>query len=191
MSNIFVKMGNGIENALGFAPRIQQPSSPLPGSPSFTNSIPAIDSKNQFSPRPVPSAWQPAINSAYQQYPTLPKGIVESVLMKESSMGTNSASYNKINGESAWLGGLTQGAANELQKRGTSTNFNTQEGAINGVASYLAYRQNGILNNGKTYKITDPSNLYFNRYKGSPSSSNERKVFAQYLNYYSKNQPIQ
>jgi hypothetical protein len=188
MSNIFTQMSQGIENTLGLAPQVQTSSAPLPGTQNFDHSVPAV-TKTQFSPRPVPAEWQPAITSAYIKNPSLPKGIIESVLMKESSMGTNASGYNKANGESAWLGGLTQGAKSDLQKKGQTPNFDTQAGAINGVASYLANRQSGTLNNGKPYKITDPQKLYFDRYTNPKNNTpKDRKIFNQYMSYYSRPQ---
>lgn len=162
---------------------------PTPGTPAFTATVKPVDPTNQFSPRPVPTNWQPAIAAAYQKYPSLPRGMLESILMKESSMGTDPSGYNQKNGESAWLAGLTSGAASDLAKRGMNPNFNSQQGAIAGMADYIAKRQSGVDNSGKPFMINDPVQLYFQRYKTAvnPTTTQEMKNFKNYMNYYGQN----
>lgn len=196
MSNIFVKAENAISNLIpdGSKPLTYQaqPPTPIPGSPQFTSAIPPVNPKDPYSPRPVPSAWQAPIQAAYQKYPSLPKGIIESVLMKESSMGTANTSFNPKNGQSAWLAGLTPGATADLSKQGITPNLDTQEGAINATAAYLASRQSGTQPDGTPFKITDPSKLYFSRYADPGSNTPaSRKTFNKYLAYYGGNQVAQ
>lgn len=165
------------------------PPAPLPGTPSFSSLIKPVDPTNTFSPRPVPAAWQPALATAYQTHPNIPPGTLEAILMQESSMGTNPNGYNKNNGESSWLAGLTPAAAQDLTQKNIAHNFNTQSGAIQGMANYLATRQSGVDDKGKPFNITDPSQLYFQRYKTAspnalPTSPQAQKNFKAYVSYY-------
>lgn len=163
---------------------------PLPGTSNFAAAIAPINPQNPMSPRPVPTAWQPAIAAAYQAHPSIPKGMLESVLMKESSMGTNPDGFNPKNGQSAWIGGITNIAKTALAQKGITADTDSQAGAIQTVGNYLAQRQKGTYNNGKSYDYSsDPTGWYFNQYKtnATPTSPQDKQNFQSYMNYYGNN----
>lgn len=104
-------------------------------------------------------------------------------------MGTNPGGYNPSNGQSAWIAGLTNAAGQHLQQKNVNHNFNTQDGAIQGMANYLTARQSGTDDKGQPFNITDPSQLYFQRYKTAsanalPATAQAQKNFSNYVNYY-------
>ena len=165
------------------------PFTPNPGTPAFAKTVqPAAPNL----PRPVPEQWKPAIQAMYSHYPSLPKGVLEATLMQESGMGTNSAAYHPSNGESAWIAGVTPAAKTHLAQRGISPDLNTQAGAIQGMAHYMAARQSGVDDKGKSFTYNDPSKLYFDRYKTNstsslPATGTARSNFKTYVDYYAGN----
>lgn len=138
----------------------------------------------------VPPQWQDSIQSAYDSHPALQKypGLLEAVLMQESSMGTNDKNYNPNIGESAWLGGVTKTMTDELARNGIKANVDTQQGVINAIADYLSLKST-VTNPTTKEKITykDPVNLYLQRYKTSAGiklSQAQVDKFRSYINYY-------
>lgn len=165
------------------------PAPALPGTPAFTSSAPIVKAGSQEY-RSVPPAWQSYINDAYKAHPNLPRGLLEAVLMNESSMGTISSQYDKRNGESGWIAGMTDPARQHLNMHNIPNNLDTQQGAINGMADYLSTRQSGTMEgSGKPFLITDPTKLYFDRYKTDAKMANKTtpadvQKFKSYVQYY-------
>lgn len=140
----------------------------------------------------VPDQWQKYIDSAYKAHPNLNKykGLIEAILMQESSMGQIDTKYDQSLGESAWLGGITQIAKDELDRNKIPYNVDTQKGVIDAIASYIDLKHK-VTNPGsnKTIVYKDPVNLYLQRYKtkeGAKLSPEDIKKFRSYLNFYSK-----
>lgn len=159
---------------------------PLPGTPTWAQNIPA-----QGGFRPVPQEWKKPIADVYKKYPKLPKGYMEALLMQESSMGTNPTNYNSQIGESAWLGGLTSVARQDLARKGIQSDFNTQAGAIQAAGDYSAMRQSGVDDKGTPFEYKDPLELYENRYKtrskrSLPLRPSARQQFIDSVAFYSK-----
>lgn len=102
--------------------------------------------------------------------------IIASLLSKESSWGTDKRSYNPDIGKSAWLVGMTKGAAYTLAKNDIKTNLNTDQGAINAAAAYYA-----LMNKGNTR--TNEGENYLKSYQGS-TDANIAQQFNDRYNYY-------
>ena len=143
--------------------------------------------------RNVPENWKSHISDAYNSHPSLQKykGLLEAILMQESSMGTIDTNYNPQIGESAWLGGATDMLKKELENKGIKYDLNTQGGVIKAMAAFLDIKRK-VLNPGSTIakEYTDPVNLYLQRYKtvaGHALSAEQVNRFREYINYY-KNQ---
>lgn len=158
------------------------PPAPMVQAPPASTTAPKVT--------PVPPEWSQAVKTAYQNYPTVPKGLIEAVLHQESSMGKNSANYNPSIGESAWLGGLTKTAKSELEKHGLTPDLNTQAGVINAIAGYLSLVQNRHDASGKIVRtITDPVDLYNNYYKttaGLKLSKKQIQNFKDMVTHYAQ-----
>ena len=144
--------------------------------------------------RQVPEQWQSNIDQAYQSHPALQKypGLIQAILMQESSMGTADANYNPKIGESAWLGGLTNTMKAELVRNGIKVDANSQKGVINAIADYLTLKSK-VTNPGSkvTTSYKDPVNLYLQRYKTASGVKLSPKAIARfrsYVNYYKDSQ---
>ena len=81
-----------------------------------------------------------AISLGYQNNSQLPKGLLEALLMKESSMGYNDKNRRKDIGEYAWLGGITKIAKTDLIQNGIVPDLSTREGAIDAMAKFWLLR---------------------------------------------------
>lgn len=141
--------------------------------------------------RNVPQDWKSHIKQAYEDHPALKKyqGLLEAILMQESSMGTISSSYNPKIGESAWIGGLTESLKQELDRNKIKYNLHTQKGIIDAMASYLDLKRELKTPNGKI-EYKDPVNLYLQRYKtqaGIKLKPEQVARFRKYIDFY-KNQ---
>lgn len=143
--------------------------------------------------RQVPENWKSHIAEAYNSHPSLKKyqGLLEAILMQESSMGTIDTNYNPKIGESAWLGGATEMLKKELENKGIRYDLNTQRGVIKAMAAFLDIKRK-VLNPGSDIvkEYEDPVNLYLQRYKtsaGHALSPEQVNRFREYINYY-KNQ---
>ena len=119
-----------------------------------------------------------AITTTYKNNPDLPKGLLEALLMKESSMGYDKKSYNPKNGEYAWLGGITPIAKRELLRRGFDVNVNTPEGAMDAMAKYWLITAN---------KDTDVVGNYHEKYSSGKLNEKQLAQFRDMYNYYSSN----
>ncbi len=141
---------------------------------------------------PLPPQWVEPVKQAYQQYPDIPKGIVEAILHQESSMGSNDTNYNPQIGESAWLAGLTTGAKEEIVRRlGQTPDLDSQAGTIQAIAAYLSLIRNRHDESGKVVRtVDDPFELYNDYYKtdsGHKLSKKQMKDFKDLVSYYANN----
>lgn len=163
-------------------------------SPVSGSEAPIATTSSGVAVRNVPEDWKPHIQEAYSRYPALGKkykGLLEAILMQESSMGTIDTNYNPKIGESAWLAGATDMLKKELEGKGIKYDLNTQRGLINAMAAFLDVKKT-VLNPGSTIpkEYNDPVNLYLQRYKtvaGKTLTPDQVERFREYINYY-KNQ---
>lgn len=125
-------------------------------------------------PSPQMSA---ALQSAYAQNPTMPKGMLEAIAMQESSMGTNRANYNPSIGKYAWMFGMTPVAQKELATRGIRTDLDSPGGAARAAAAYLSLSQG---------KYGDNASWYKQGYNGSTSMPFNPGKFSSMIDYYAK-----
>lgn len=155
----------------------------------------------------VPEEWKPYVKSAYERYPELPKGTVETVLMMESSMGTNKTNQSLDYGKYGYLGGITKtGGFNDTMtnvrknpaietkykilektpegkyKIPSIDTIDTPEAAINVVASEL---QKNVY---KHPEGTDIGEVYFKSYVTAPQSDTpeRRELFKSASKYYAE-----
>lgn len=137
-----------------------------------------------------------AIKQAYKAYPTLPKGFIEAMLMKESSMGTQGQDH-KNPGEYGWLVALTKNTVKDIKAKSlfdtryrelaSKLNFDTPQDAIMSAAAYAAFRQRNY-SDSKNYTLEkDPVKLYVDRYHAAPSTGHmaeKADTFKKLLDYY-------
>lgn len=133
--------------------------------------------------RDVPPELEVATTSAYATHPELPKGIVEAILQKESSMGTDMRSYNPNIGKYAWLVGFTDIAKQELLRNGFDPDLDSPNGAIRAMADYIYVRQyvrgaDAISNN------VDPVELYDKSYSSGKLPPQALETFNDLVQYY-------
>jgi hypothetical protein len=141
--------------------------------------------------RTLPKNWKPYVQTAYEKNPNLPKGILEAILQQESSMGSNDGSYNPEIGESAWLGGFTQAAKDELKRRtNQDPDLHTQNGVVQAMAQYLSLVKDRHNDKGEVVNsIEDPVELYNDYYKttsGHKLTPEQLKHFKSMIDHYSK-----
>lgn len=152
--------------------------------------IPAtVETKKGNEVTPLPKEWKSEIDKQYKAHPALQKypGLLEAVLMQESSMGKNDANYNPDIGESAWLVGFTKDAKKELESKGITVDLNTQSGVIKAMADYLDLKSTVVRENGDKVVYKDPVNLYNQRYKtvaGIPLNAKNLGKFRDYIEYF-------
>lgn len=138
-----------------------------------------------------------AIKQAYKAFPTLPKGFLEAMLMKESSMGTQGQDH-KNPGEYGWLVALTKNTVKDIKAKSlfdpryrevaSKLNFDTPQDAIMSAAAYAAFRQRQYSNSKDYTLVNDPVALYTDRYHAAPSTGGMKEkadTFKKYLDYYS------
>ena len=128
--------------------------------------------------RSVHPKLKDAIATTYKNNPDLPKGLLEALLMKESSMGYDKRSYRPSNGEYAWLGGITPIAKQELLRKGFNVNVNTPEGAMDAMAKYWLLTAD---------KNTDVVGNYHEKYSSGKLNEKQLAQFKDMYDYYSTN----
>lgn len=132
-----------------------------------------------------PQAYRGAVEAAYKNSPTLPRGYLEALVHQESSLGKNRTNEKKDVGKYGWLVGFTESAASDLRRKRIPFNPDTPEGAIDAAAKYSALRQNIYNKEGKVIRtITDPRELYATRYATSAAHENAGNAFAGKLKLY-------
>lgn len=152
------------------------------------------------SPIPVPKQLAPHIDTAYALYPEVPRGMLESVLMQESSMGQNATNSNADAGNYGYLSGITKSGhyADMLkapqkyavfQKVPGSQDLSTPQGAIGVTGSILAQL---IRNNygGQIPKTPDAAlelyDKYYKTYAGAKLTDAQKQNFKSWFKYYSQ-----
>lgn len=153
---------------------------------------------NGIEVRPV-DKFADGIAMAYREFPNLPKGFIESVLMKESSMGTLGKDHNNP-GKFGYLVALTKPTVQKIKlaavsdprykELATKMKFDTPEDAIRAAAAYADFRSNIYDKAGNVVeKITDPVELYMDRYHAAPSTGGMPKKaddFKKMFDFYSQ-----
>lgn len=118
------------------------------------------------------------IENIYKKNPNLKKGLIEALLMKESSFGYDNTNKNSKR-PYAWIGGLTPIAIKDLKQNNIKVNTSTIEGSLQAMVDYWNLR-------------TDPKKSVAENYKNVYSSGKlkeeDLKKFEDMYNYYSKGQ---
>lgn len=113
------------------------------------------------------------IEKIYKDNPELDKGILEALLMKESSMGYDDSNKNKKNGKYGWLGGITPIAQAELKRNGIKFNLDTIEGVLDAMAKFWAMKSKG-----------DPVKTYESEYSSGKLPKEDIQAFKDMVEYY-------
>lgn len=124
-----------------------------------------------------------ALAKTYKDNPNIEPGVLEALLMKESSAGYDDANRNPKIGKYAWLGGIAggkYGAKAEFDRLGIKYDLNTIEGTLDAMAKYWSVLKNRSGNKGKT-----PIELYDKGYSSGKLKSSDIQKFKEFLDYYS------
>lgn len=125
----------------------------------------------------------------------IPKGLLETIFMQESSAGTNATNRNPKLGDSAYMVGLASEGIDHLKKIGFQGDYNKPQDTFKGIARLLADKSKVYdydaktnvksLNQEKTDAYAaDPALLYSQRYYGGKDKEVYNN-FKQRLDYYS------
>lgn len=153
----------------------------------------------------VPKKWDYAMKDVYSRYPDVPKGMVETVLMLESSMGRNSSNKAKDYGEYGWLAGhtnngtfkhLLDSAQKDPKLEANIKIFEKKNGkyAITNIKNlgdeYSAIQATGsvLANLSRNNPGLDPAELYFKKYVTAKASDTKtrRELFQKAYRFYSQ-----
>lgn len=124
-----------------------------------------------------------ALATTYKNNPDIPPGVLEALLMKESSGGYDDSNKNTDIGKYAWLGGIAgkSGAKAELDRQGIKYNLNTIPGTLDAMAKYWEILENKKSNQGKT-----PDEIYDDGgYSNGKLDSDDIDKFKDFVQYYS------
>lgn len=143
---------------------------------SLYGNVHEFESGNQV--RDVHPKLKTEIANTYINNPDLPKGVIEALLMKESSMGYDDNNKNKDIGEYAWLGGMTRIAKKELIRHGIVPDLNTKQGVLDAMAKFWLIKSKG-----------DPDILHTYNFDYSSGKLDDKKLnqFKEMYDYYSNN----
>lgn len=189
--SLFNKVKSGIANLfVGKETYQREPEMPVVKAPTVVQSLKDIHGMYDLldtgtTVRAIPDIFKRTIENAYARNPTLPKGIIEATIMKESSMGTNRSNYNPDIGEYAYLVGFTNIAKRELLKKGIVPDFSTKQGAINALADYMALRQKVHDDVGNVVRTReDPVEIYDSGYSSGKLTPEQLQSFKDMVEYY-------
>ena len=145
---------------------INQKAIPVEDAPLVTEDI-----------RAVPEDIKPTVQKAYQDNAEIPKGLLEAIVMQESSMGTVDTNRNKDIGESAWLVGMTNIGKAEIKRvLGKDVAVQSVEDAVRAMTDFIKATKGDI---------TDPVDYYFEKYTAPENDTPEkRKRFAELVAHY-------
>jgi hypothetical protein len=115
------------------------------------------------------------IKTVYAKHPDLPKGVLEALLMKESTMGHDNSNQNDRIGKYAWLVGFTNIAKKDLLQNGIVPDLSTREGAIEAAAQYWKLRGN---------KNDSPMEIYNDVYSSGLLKPEDLQKFDDMIKYY-------
>lgn len=123
-----------------------------------------------------------SLNKVYKDHPEVEKGVIEALLMKESSGGYDKSNENPNIGKYAWIGGIAgkSGALGELDRLGIDYDLNTPEGTLDAMAKYWKVLKSRPSNKNKT-----PIEIYDKGYSSGKLKSSDIKKFEEYLKFYS------
>jgi hypothetical protein len=116
------------------------------------------------------------ITTTYKNNPDLPKGILEALLMKESTMGYDNSQKNTKIGDYAWLGGMTQIAKQELIRNGITPDLKTKAGTLDAMAKFWLLKSKGD---------PDPVHTYNEDYSSGLLDDEQLQKFKDMVDYYS------
>jgi len=128
---------------------------------------------------------QKTIDKAYISNPDLPKGLLEALLMKESSMGSVATSSNSDIGKFAYLAGFTKVAKAELIRNGIIPDLNTHEGVLQAVADYWRLTKDLKDENGNVIHTYNNWTKWYNeRYSSGKLKPEALETFDNMLQFY-------
>lgn len=144
-----------------------------------------VDKSVPVEVRTAPKRLQETINSTYQNNPDLPKGILEAILMKESSMGKDATSTNSSIGAYAYLTGFTKIAKAELIKHNIIPDLNTPAGVLKATADYIKITKDIRDESGAVVHTYDNWTKWYNeRYSSGKLKEEDIERFDVMMKYY-------
>lgn len=147
-----------------------------------------------------PKELDPMFDRAYEIYPEIPRGLLETILMQESSMGTDDRNRTANAGKYGWLGGITKTGRwsdmiKEPQKYARMKYFKdwqnqgTISSTIGTVASIVTQ---AILNNDLDPKspedMLDLYDKYYKTRKGAKLDAEAQQRFKDMFTFYANRQ---
>ncbi len=122
---------------------------------------------------------QKEIEKTYKKHPNIDRGVLEALVMKESSGGYDDTNRNPNIGKYAWIGGVAGkgGARDEFKRLGIDVDLNTIEGTLDAMAKYWTIIQ-------KRKGIKDPVALYDDGYSSGKLKKDDIDKFADFVSYY-------
>ncbi len=147
------------------------------------------DKVDKFIPtevRPPSKRLQDTIDETYRNNPGLPAGLLRALLMKESSMGSDTKDKNPDIGEFAYLTGITKIGKKELIRNGIVPDLNTHAGVLQATADLWNIRKD-LRNSDHSIRHTynNITKWYNERYSSGKLSPEDLLKFSQMYEYYS------
>jgi len=132
-----------------------------------------------------PKRLQSTIQNTYKRNPELPKGLLETILMAESSMGSVTKNKNGDIGDFAYLVGFTPAAKQELIRNGIIPDLNSHEGVLQAVADFYKIKKDFRNEDGSIRHTYDNMAKWYNeRYSSGKLKPEVIEKFDKMYNYY-------
>lgn len=150
---------------------------------------------------PVPDRLKNSFKTVYDLNPDLPKGIMESIAMQESTMGKNLTNQKNDAGKYGYIFGITKSTFNDLLNRKSDPRVKeilstikdlknplaTEQEALNFAAKYFKYKNTEYDSNSKIVGyMSDPIAGYWDNYNtvSENNTVDNKNKFATYLEHY-------
>ena len=135
--------------------------------------------------RTPPKRLQDTLNVTYQNNTDIPKGLLEALLMKESSMGSNATNKNSKIGDYAYLVGFTPVAKAELIRNGIIPDLNTPQGVLQATADYIRLKKDiKDVTGNVIHTYNNWTKFYNERFSSGKLKQSDLDTFNAYMNYY-------
>jgi len=144
-------------------------------------------SKTEYLKARLPtSRMKETISAVYKSNPEVPKGLLEAILMQESSMGATTTNKNKSIGDYAYLVGFTPVAKQELIRNGIIPDLNTPAGVLQATADYYKLKKDIRDAQGNiTHTYDNMAKWYAERFSSGKLKPETIQQFGHLYDYYS------
>lgn len=132
-----------------------------------------------------PKRLQDTLSITYENNPDIPKGLLEALLMKESSMGVSSTNKNSKIGDYAYLVGFTPVAKAELIRNGIVPDLNTPQGVLQATADLIRLKKDiRDVNGNVVYTYNNWTKFYNERFSSGKLKQSDLDTFKAMMDYY-------